>query len=221
MRPASPQQRGTAHYRMPVLEQAEGYLVLKRYSGEPIPRSEWEELTYTTYDSDPTTFFAPITSATGEIELSGFWRHGKTDLDGIWTANAERCPTLVAWIESIGPRLGRVQVLRMSPNTLRECHWGLHLDNNNRANPSANGWVVRVWLELTDDPSSTLVLRKAEFAHKHEVSVPLPQYQQVVVDSEAVFHGGHHAGTELRYALIVSVESGHALERWITSQLPK
>jgi hypothetical protein len=206
---------------MPVLEQAGGYLVLSSYSGEPVPRSEWEELTYTTYDSDPTTFFAPITSATGEIELSAFWRHGKTGLDGIWTANAEKCPTLVAWIEAIGARFGRVQLLRMSPNTLRECRWGLHLDNNNHANPPANGWVVRLWLELTDDPSSTLVLRPDECARKREVRIALPRYQQVVVDSEALFHGGHHAGTELRYALIVSVESGPALERWITSQLPK
>ena len=105
-----------------------------------------------------------------------------------------------------------VQVLRMSPNTLRECRWGLHLDNNNRANPPTNGWVVRVWLELTDDPSSRLVLRPQEFANRREVSVALERFQQVVVDSEALYHGGHHAGTELRYALIVSVESGPALK---------
>lgn len=60
-------------------------------------------------------------------------------------------------------RFGRVQLLRMSPNTLRECRWGLHLDNNNQGNPEVNGWVVRVWLELTDDPASMLVLRPAEF----------------------------------------------------------
>jgi len=34
-------------------------------------RSEWEDLTYTTYASYPSTYFAPISSATGEIELKG------------------------------------------------------------------------------------------------------------------------------------------------------
>jgi hypothetical protein len=32
--------------------------------------------------------------------------------------------------------------------------------------------------------------------------------------------GGFHAGPQMRYAAIVSVESGPALERWIGSQFP-
>jgi hypothetical protein len=40
----------------------------------------------------------------------------------------------------------------------------------------------------------------------------------VVRDSEALYHGGYRAGTQTRYAVIVSVESGSALERWIQSQ---
>lgn len=63
------QQRKTAHYRMPILEEAGGWMRLNKYPGPEIPASQWESLTYTTYSSDPTTFFAPITSATGEIEL--------------------------------------------------------------------------------------------------------------------------------------------------------
>jgi hypothetical protein len=221
IRPATLQQRETPHYRMAKLEAAGGYLVLDKYRGPEIPKQEWEQLTYTTYPTDPTTFFAPITSATGEIELKGFWEYGKADLDGVWTENAKKCPTLVKWIESIGARFGRVQLLRMSPNTLHECRWGLHLDNNNQGNPESNGWVVRVWLELTDDPSSALVVRPTEFDRKHEVQIKLPRYQQVVVDSEALYHGGYHTGSETRHAVIVSVESGPALERWIESQLPQ
>lgn len=221
IRRATLQQRHTSHYRMPKLEEAGGYLVLDRYRGPEIPKEEWEGLTYTTYATDPKTFFAPITSATGEIELKGFWEYGKADLDGIWTENAKRCPTLVEWIESIGARFGRVQLLRMSHNTLRECRWGLHLDNNNQGNPESNGWIVRVWMELTDDPTSVLVVRPSEFDRKHEVQISLPRYQQVVIDSEALYHGGYHAGSQTRYAVIVSVESGPALERWIESQLPK
>jgi hypothetical protein len=66
-----------------------------------------------------------------------------------------------------------------------------------------------------------LALRPAEFERKREIRIPLPRCQQVVLDSEALYHGGYHAGPQTRYAAIVSVESGPALERWIASQLPK
>jgi hypothetical protein len=220
IRPPAVRRGMTPHYRMPVLQAAGGYLVLGKYRGPQIPRQEWEDLTYTTYATDPATFFAPVTSATGKTELKGFWEYGKADLDGLWTENASKCPALVGWVESTGVRFGRVQLLRMSPNTLRECRWGLHLDNNNQGNPESNGWIVRVWLELTDDPASMLVVRPAEFDRKGEVRIPLRRYQQVVLDSEALYHGGYHAGQKTRYAVIVSVESGPALERWIHSQLP-
>jgi hypothetical protein len=45
---------------------------------------------------------------------------------------------------TVGARFGRVQLLRAPPNTLRECRWGLHLDNNNQGNPESSGWIVRV-----------------------------------------------------------------------------
>ncbi len=221
IRPPAVRRGPTLHYRMPVLQSSGGYLVLGKYRGPEIPQQEWEDLAYTTYATDPATFFAPITSATGKMELKGFWEYGKADLDGVWTENAKKCPTLVSWIESTGVRFGRVQLLRMAPNTLRECRWGLHLDNNNQGNPESNGWIVRVWLELTDDPASMLVIRPAEFDRKAEVRIPLPRCQQVVLDSEALYHGGCHAGRKKRYAVIVSVESGPALERWIQSQLPE
>lgn len=168
-------QRETPHYRMPRLQTAGGYLRLKRYDGPEIPRHEYEDLTYTTYSTDDATSFAPITSCTGALELKGFEAYGKPDLDGVWTENAKKCPTIVSWVESIGARFGRVQLLRMRPNTIRECRWGLHLDNNNAANdPAQNGWVVRLWLELTDDDSSALVCRREQFDRRTEVKVPLP-----------------------------------------------
>ena len=160
LRPQPARRGATPHYRMRVLQSAGGYLVLDKYRGPEIPEREWEDLTYTTYATDPATFFAPITSATGKMELKGFWEYGKADLDGVWTENAKKCPALVNWIESMGVRFGRVQLLRMSPNTLRQCRWGLHLDNNNQGNPESNGWIVRLWLELTDDPASMLVIAR-------------------------------------------------------------
>jgi hypothetical protein len=49
--------------------------------------------------------------------------------------------------------------------------------------------------------------------------VALPRGQQVVVDSQRLYHGGYHHGTATRYALISTVESSPALERWMDSQL--
>jgi len=104
---------------------------------------------------------------------------------------------------------------------MRETRWGLHLDNNNAANkPDENGWVVRCWLELTDDDTSALVVRRDQFDKSTEVSIALPRYQQAVVDSEFLYHGGYHHGPGIRYALITSVESGPALEQWVESQQP-
>lgn len=205
----------TGHYRMPDLEEAGGYRMLKPYDGPEIPASEWTGLEYVTYPTDPTTFFAPLTSATGDNVLRGFWDDGKPDLDGIWTSNAEKAPTLKRYVEEIGVRYGRVQLIRQEPNTWREVHWGLHLDDNNRLNPESNGWVVRLWLELTDDPGSALVLRSREFDRQSEVRVPLAARTQAVVDSERLFHGGYHRGPETRYALITSLESTPALQEWM------
>jgi hypothetical protein len=214
-------QRQTPHYRMPKLVEAGGYLSLKKYDGPEIPQDEYENLTYVITANDPNTHTAPITSGNGEIELRGFEIYGRPDIDGVWTENAKKCPTIVSWVESIGARFGRVSVLRMAPNTLRECRWGLHLDNlNPLSNPDENGWIVRVWLELTDDPSSALVVRSSQFDKRTERKIPLPRYQQAVVDSELLYHGGYHNGTHTRYALLVSLESGPALEKWIDSQLP-
>jgi hypothetical protein len=115
----------TKHYRCPQVEAGGGYVELKKYSGPQIPVSEWESLEYTTYKSDPFTFFAPITSPTGRIEMIGAQEAGKEELECVPTPNADKCPTIMAWLESTGARYGRVQLLRMKPNTLRECRWGL------------------------------------------------------------------------------------------------
>jgi hypothetical protein len=217
-KPFVPQDK-TNHYRMPLLEKNGGYLVLNKYKGPDVPALEWETLKYTTYPTDPNTWFAPLTSPNGEIILRGFWDFGKTDKDGVWTPNAEKALSLVNWVKSVGANYGRVQLLRMEPNTLREARWGLHLDDNNRLNPEGTGWVIRVWLELTDDPNSYMVLREHDLDRKNEIRIPLPKYTQMVIDSEYLFHGVFHSGPKTRYGLIASFESGSALENWIQSQL--
>jgi hypothetical protein len=210
----------TAHYRYPLVESNEGHVALRSYEGAEIPVAEWENLEYRTYKSDPFTFFAPITSPTGNIEMIGAKEVGKEELECVRTPNADKCPTIMNWLDSMGARYGRIQLLRMKPNTVRECRWGLHQDNNNLVNPDTRGWIVRVWLELTDDSTSTLLVRQGEFGRRSEIAIKLPRGQQAVLDSERLWHGGFHAGTHTRYALIASVESSPAFNDWIKSQLP-
>src|SRR5438309_1343144 len=77
------------------------------------------------------TNFAPIASAKGEMECGGFWTHGKPDKDGIWTANAAQCPTLVGYVESVGARYGRVRIIKLNPADESSAMRQLHLDDNN------------------------------------------------------------------------------------------
>jgi hypothetical protein len=74
---------------------------------------------------------------------------------------------------------------------------------------------VRAWLQLTDNPGSSMILRRAKEDRESEVRIPLGRGAQFVVDSERLWHGVYHPGPEPRYALIVSFESGDALQQWI------
>src|SRR5437588_10458181 len=94
--------RGTPHYRMPKLEANGGWLQLQPYGGPEIPREEYETLEYTTYPTDPRPYFAPITSATREIEPGAFRHSGKCDLDRERTPNAEKRPPTHTGLESLG-----------------------------------------------------------------------------------------------------------------------
>ena len=53
-----------------------------------------------------------------------------------------------------------------------------------------------------------------------EIRVPLHRGARFVVDTQRLWHVVVHNGTEPRYALITSFESGPELDRWIESQLP-
>lgn len=194
-----------------------GFIVLRPWA-ETVPPSEYLGLDYVDWKSGGDTNFAPIASAFGEMECAGFWDHGKPDKDGMWTSNATACPTLVRWTEAVGARFGRVRTIKLNPNTEEEALRNLHPDDNNRLNPDGEGWVVRAWLQLTDNPESTMILREDKDDPTTESRIPLPVGTQFVVDSERLQHAVWHPGPEPRYALIVSFESGPALERWIESQ---
>jgi len=204
-----------AHVKLRALEER-GFAVLGEYAGPVIPKEEWLSLEYFHRKSGGDTHFAPIASGAGEMECGGFWQYGKSEKNGVWTKNAERCPTLVEWVKNVGARFGRVRVVKLNPQTEAEAILHMHLDRNNLLNPDGEGWVVRVWLELTDDPNSYMLLRDSLEPHA-ESSVSLPRNRQLVIDSERLFHAVSHPGPDLRYALITSFESGKALEQWMNS----
>lgn len=207
------------HPKLDIMNE-KGFVVLKDYDGPPVPPTEWEGLEYMDWKSGGDTNFAPIASAFGEMECHGFWDHGKPDKDGIWTQNAAICPTLVRWTEQSGAIYGRVRIIKLNPNTYEEAVHNMHLDDNNRLNPDGEGWVVRSWLQLTDNPNSYMLLREDKNDPSTESRIPLWRNRQFVVDSQRLWHATWHPGPEPRYALIVSFESGNALQKWIESQLP-
>jgi len=208
------------YLRLDVLE-PEGFVVLRDYDGPPIRQEEWRTLEYLDWKSGGDTNFAPIASALGAMECRGFWDHGKSDKNGVWTRNAEKCPTLVQWIGKVGANFGRARVIKLHPNTETQAVHNLHVDDNNRLNPAGEGWVVRAWLQLTDDPNSYMILRQSRDDASTERCVYLPRNRQLVIDSQRVYHATLHSGPEPRYALIVSFESGPAMRNWIESQLPQ
>jgi hypothetical protein len=210
----------TNHYRMPVLE-ATGVVELTPMPVD-VPPSEWESLEYMDWKSGGDTNFAPLASADGELDCRGFWDKGKTDKDALWTSNAELAPTLRDYVDSVGANFGRVRIIKLEPQDRDEAMKSIHRDDNNRFNPEGEGWVVRSWVELTDNPDSYMLLMDngpdGLPDPSTEIRVPLRKGARFVVDTQRLWHVVVHNGTAPRYALITSFESGPALERWIDSQ---
>jgi hypothetical protein len=184
---------------------------------------EWESLSYLDWKSGGDTNFAVLASADGSDDPRGFWELGKPDKDGVWTANIQKAPTLRRWVEDVGARYGRVLIIKLNPsNSLEEVqNRFLHRDDNNRLNPDGEGWVVRAWINLTDDPDSFMVLREEKDDPSSERHIPLPRNAQFVVDTERLWHAVYHPGPAPRYAMITSFESGPELERWMRSRMKK
>lgn len=210
----------TPHYRMPVLADT-GFVALAPAPFE-VPSNEWESLEYLDWKSGGDTNFAPLASADGQLDCRGFWDKGKTDKDAIWTSNADKAPTLRDYVDSVGANFGRVRIIKLEPQDREVAMRSIHRDDNNRFNPDAEGWVVRSWVELTDNPDSYMLLMDNDADGLPDPSterrVPLPRGARFVVDTQRLWHVVVHNGTSARYALITSFESGPTLERWIDSQ---
>jgi hypothetical protein len=210
----------TDHYRMPVLAET-GVIELAPMPVE-VPAAEWESLEYMDWKSGGDTNFAPIASADGELDCRGFWDKGKTDKDALWTSNAEVAPTLRQYVDSVGANFGRVRTIKLEPQDRETAIRSIHRDDNNRFNPEGEGWVVRSWVELTDNPDSYMLLMDngpdGLPDPATERRVPLHKGARFVVDTQRLWHVVVHNGDAPRYALITSFESGPALEHWIDAQ---
>jgi hypothetical protein len=214
----------TPHVRLAALRE-HGFAVL-RDQDPPVPEHEFLSLEYMDWKSGGDTNFAPIATADGELECRGFWKEGdeRPDKGGRWTVNAARCPTLVQHVESVGADYGRVRVIRLEPQDYETSLRSLHRDDNNRFNPDGSGWVVRQWIELTQNPGAFMILmeqgRDGLPDQSTEVHVPLHRGARFLVDTQRLWHVVCNPSASTRYALITSFESGPALETWVDENLP-
>jgi hypothetical protein len=210
----------TPHRRLAAREPS-GVVVLADADFE-VPTEQYLALEYMDWKSGGDTNFAPIASADGELDCRGFWDKGKTDKDAIWTSNAEIVPAIRDYVESVGANFGRVRIIKLEPQSRDDAMRSFHRDDNNRFNPDDEGWVVRSWVELTDNPDSYMLLMDCGPDGlpdpETERRVPLHKGARFLVDTQRLWHVVVHVGDAPRYALITSFESGPDLERWVESQ---
>ena len=207
---------------LPVFDQS-GYVVLDPYDQSQDP-AEWRDIEYVDWKSSGDTRFAPLASAYGDMECNGFWNHTppKTDKDGVWVEkNVALAPRLTARAQEPGANVGRCRVIELQPNTYAECIYNLHRDDNNRLNPDNTGWIVRGFFNLTDDPDSVMFLREVRDDPSTETRIPLPAGTQAIIDTQRLWHAVWHPGTEPRYCLITSWESGPELGRYVDARHPR
>lgn len=211
----------TAHFRLPVLD-ATGVVALADADFEVTP-VEYEALEYMDWKSGGDTNFAPIASADGELDCRGFWDKGKTDKDALWTSNAEIVPTIRQYVDGVGANFGRVRIIKLEPQDREAAIRSIHRDDNNRFNPDDEGWVVRSWVELTDNPDSYMLLMDngpdGLPDPDTEIRMPLHRGARFVVDTQRLWHVVVHNGDAPRYALITSFESSPVLGDWIDSSI--
>jgi hypothetical protein len=212
----------TPHPRPAAL--ADRGVVVLRDLDPPIDESEYLDLEYMDWKSGGDTNFAPIATADGELDCRGFWKPGdeRPDRGGRWTVNAARCPSIVHQVETVGADFGRVRVIRLEPQSYEDALRHIHRDDNNRFNPDDEGWVVRTWLELTDNPDSFMVLMEQGADGRPdpatEVHIPLQRGSRFVVDTQRLWHVVSHPGTSTRYALISSFTASPNLDAWIAAE---
>ena len=214
--------RDTDHLRLAALADT-GFVALRDLPIE-VPEHEWTSLEYMDWKSGGDTNFAPIATMDGELDCRGFWsaEQEHPDKDAVFTSNAEHCPTLRDYVAGVGANFGRVRIIKLEPQDHETAMHSFHRDDNNRFNPEGAGWVVRSWVELTDNPDSYMLLMDMDADGlpdpTTEIRVPLHRGARFVVDTQRLWHVVVHNGDAPRYALITSFESGPVLERFIDAE---
>lgn len=214
--------RDTDHLRLAALADT-GFVALRDMPIE-VPEREWTSLEYMDWKSGGDTNFAPIATMDGELDCRGFWsaEQEHPDKDAVFTSNAEHCPTLRDYVAGVGANFGRVRIIKLEPQDHETAMRSFHRDDNNRFNPEGAGWVVRSWVELTDNPDSYMLLMDMDADGlpdpSTEIRVPLHRGARFVVDTQRLWHVVVHNGDAPRYALITSFESGPVLERFIDAE---
>ena len=214
--------RDTDHHRLAVLADS-GFVALRDLPFE-VPEHEWTSLEYMDWKSGGDTNFAPVATMDGELDCRGFWsaEQEHPDKDAVFTSNAAQCPTLRDYVEGVGANFGRVRIIKLEPQDHETAMRSFHRDDNNRFNPEGSGWVVRSWVELTDNPDSYMLLMDMDADGlpdpATEIRVPLHRGARFVVDTQRLWHVVVHNGDEPRFALITSFESGPMLERFIEAE---
>jgi len=127
----------------------------------------------------------------------------------------EKAPNLVRRAQEPAANVGRCRVIELQPNVYADTLYNLHQDDNNRLNPDGTGWVVRGFFNLTDDKDSYFVLRENRTDPSVEYRIALPAGSQLIIDTQRLWHAATHVGSEPRYCLITSWESGPALDAYI------
>ncbi len=209
------------HQKLDVLAD-KGFVVLDSY-GDLVDPREWQALEYVDWKSSGDTRFAPLASAYGEIECNGFWHFDppKPDKDGVWIdSQTQKAPTLSWRAQEAGANIGRCRVIELQPNSYADALYNSHLDDNNRLNPEEEGWIVRCFMQLTDNPNSYMILREDVKDPSTETRIALPAGAQLLVDSERMWHSVWHQGDGPRYCLITSFETGPELEKWVEANNP-
>ncbi|MDQ1521829.1 MAG: hypothetical protein QOI55_2902, partial [Actinomycetota bacterium] len=151
----------TPHPRLDVLA-ARGFVRLPDLPFV-VPEHEYLSLEYMDWKSGGDTNFAPIATATGDLDCRGFWQEGdeRPDKNARFTSNALHCPTIRDYVDAVGANFGRVRTIKLEPQDYETALRQIHRDDNNRFNPPGDAWVVRSWLELTDCPDSFMVLMES------------------------------------------------------------
>ena len=126
-----------------------------RRNGKPVDPQEWMSLEYVDWKSGSDTRFARW-PAYGEIECNGFWHFDPllpTRTDGVWIDSQVGRPR--PWSKRAkenGANVGRCRIIELQPNTYAGRAVQLPLGRQQPPlNPDGEGWVVRRFMNLTDD----------------------------------------------------------------------